>query len=141
MYINLSVTRDIQFVKEILLAQLALSLRSMDPNRACHVLAHEDQLTPVFPSLGVALISGAGTERNGQTDNETKNRKQESADSKWVDEFRDTRDERGPYSDDGQRQDHLRKDGAVHPHEERPFGVLGHVARTNLHMLVIQSGH
>jgi hypothetical protein len=34
------------------------------------------------------------------------------------------------------REDHLRKDRAMHSHEIGPFAVLGHVARTNLPLLI-----
>jgi hypothetical protein len=66
----------IQLVKQVLLAQLTLALTGMDPNSACQILAHKNQLTPVFPALSVPLIRSAGTERNGETDDKTENGKQ-----------------------------------------------------------------
>ena len=37
-----------------------------------------------------------------------------------------------PAADEEERHNHLGEDAAVHPQEERPFGVLSNVPRTNL---------
>jgi hypothetical protein len=127
---------NLQLVQKIFLAQLAISLTGVNPDGARQILGDEDHLTPVFPALCVSLIGGASTERDGETDDETQDGKQEGADCQWVYELRDTGDERRPESDNSQGKDHLGKDGAVHAHEERPFRVFGHVTRANLCKLV-----
>ena len=47
----------------------------------------------------------------------------------------ETGDKGGPERHNGQRQDHLGEHRAVHPQEEGPFGVLGHVTGSNLVLL------
>lgn len=44
----------------------------------------------------------------------------------------DTSDEGRPNGDYSQRENHLWENRSVHSEEEGPFGVFGHVSRTNL---------
>ena len=121
-----------ELVQEILFAQFAVALICVNPNSAGQVLADELKLTPILPAFCVSLVGGASTERNRKTDNETKNCEQQVADVQLVHKFRDTSNRSRPKANNNQGNEHLWQDGTVHAHEEGPFRVLGHIARTNL---------
>ena len=53
----------------------------MDPIDSPQVLACQDQLGPVLPSLGVALICGGAAEGEAKTDDETKDGEEDTADA------------------------------------------------------------
>jgi hypothetical protein len=55
-----------------------------------------------------------------------------------MEEFGNAGNEGGPEGDNSQWKNHLGEDGAVHAHEEGPFRVLGHVARTSEVVLSVQ---
>jgi hypothetical protein len=71
---------NIQLVQKILLAQFTFSLSGVNPDGACQILGDKDHLTPVFSTLGVSLVGGTSAEGDGETDDETQNGEQESAD-------------------------------------------------------------
>jgi hypothetical protein len=129
---------NIQLVQKVFLAQFSFSLAGVDPDGACQVLTDKNHLTPVFSALCVPLVGGASTEGNGKTDNETENGEQEGADCQRIYEFWDTGNECRPESDDCQGKYHFGKDRAVHAHEERPLGMLGHVTRADLYRSVAE---
>ena len=121
--------------QQIFLAQIAFAFGRVVPDGPGQVLADEDQLTPVLPAFSVALVGSAGAERNGKTDDETKDSEQKSVDSESVHVLTKKGNDCRPDRYNDEREDHLRQDGAVHPHKVRQFGVLGHVARTSLVLL------
>lgn len=112
---------DLQFSQEIVLAQLAVTLVGVDPDGAGQVLANKLYLTPVLPALHVALIGGAGAERDSKTDDETENGEQQVADIQRVNEFRDASDQGRPKANDDEGNEHFWQNGAVHTHKERPL--------------------
>jgi len=87
-----------ELVEKIFLSEVAFAFGSVVPNGPCQVLANKDQLTPVLSALGVTLVCGACSERNGKTNDETKNGQKKSADFELKYEFRDACDESRPES-------------------------------------------
>jgi hypothetical protein len=102
------------------------------PDGSGKVLANQQELRPVLAALCVALVGRGRTEGDGETDDETEHGEQQVADLELVDEFTDACDEGRPEGDDDQGKNHLGQHGAVHAHEDGPFGVLGHVTGANL---------
>lgn len=76
-----------QLVKQVFLTKVAVALLGVNPDCPCQVLADEDELTPVFATFGVALISRACAERNGQTDDETKDSEKQVANNERINEL------------------------------------------------------
>lgn len=121
-----------QLVKQVFLTKLALAFLGVNPDCPCQVLADEDELTPVLATFGVALIGRACPERNGQTNDETKDGEKQIADNEGIDELRNAGDCSSPDSNNDDWQDHLGKDGTMHSHKIWPFAVFGHVTRSDL---------
>jgi hypothetical protein len=65
------------------LAVLFMSFVYMDPDQASKVLRCESELCPVFAAVIVTLVGSGASEAQCETDNETKNRKQELIDADW----------------------------------------------------------
>lgn len=125
--------------EQVFLAEVTLALGNVHPNGSGEVLTNQLQLRPVLATLGVTLVGRRGSERDGETDNETKHGEQQVADLELVNKLGDAGDERRPQGYDGQWKDHLGKHGTVHAQEEGPLGMFGHVARANLGQLASDS--
>lgn len=76
----------VDFGEKILLAELrvlAVPFINMDPDEASKILRCKLKLSPVFAAVVVALVGRGTSEAQCETDDETKNGKQELIDTDW----------------------------------------------------------
>jgi hypothetical protein len=60
-----------------------VSFVNVNPDKTCKILGHKSELCPVFAAVIVALVGRRTSEAQRQTDDETKNGKQELVDANW----------------------------------------------------------
>jgi hypothetical protein len=76
----------VDLCEKILFAELSVllvSLIDVDPDEASQILGGESELCPVFAAVIVALIGRGASEAQCETDDETKNGKEELVDADW----------------------------------------------------------
>lgn len=73
--------QHVHLCKEILLAQISLSLLGVDPKYTSKCLGCGDELSPVPSPLGVTLIRRRAPEREPETHDETEDRQQDVTDT------------------------------------------------------------
>jgi hypothetical protein len=76
----------VDLCEKILFAELSVllvSLIDVDPDEASQILGGESELCPVFAAVIVALVGRGASEAQCETDDETKNGKEELVDADW----------------------------------------------------------
>ena len=84
--INIDQVEAVDLGEKILFPKLSVLLMSfidMDPDEASKILGRQGELCPVFAAVVVALVGRRAPETECETDDESKNGKQELIDADW----------------------------------------------------------
>ena len=126
----------------------------MNPDITRQVATLHGERSPGFPAVRVTFVGCCATEREGKTDYETKNSKEEGVDGHYMrllsdiileivagrgrrltrmHEFRNAGYESGPACYHSNGEDHTGEDAAMHSHEIGELGMSFHVTWSDLY--------